>query len=68
MKLTTTLTPGKGVLHMEFSPRGEHIWTSVRDLNLVNIYDTETLELMTQFEASSPSGIFFTPRAHKIGL
>tara|TARA_R110001592_G_scaffold152075_2_gene379308 strand:+ start:10169 stop:11401 length:1233 start_codon:yes stop_codon:yes gene_type:complete len=68
MKITNTLVPGKGVLHMEFSPRGEHIWTSVRDFNLVNIYDTETLELISQFEASSPSGIFFTPRAHKIGL
>tara|TARA_R110001592_G_scaffold227724_1_gene484008 strand:- start:45419 stop:46651 length:1233 start_codon:yes stop_codon:yes gene_type:complete len=68
MKIMSTLVPGKGVLHMEFSPRGEHVWTSVRDLNLVNIYDTETLELITQFEASSPSGIFFTARAHKIGL
>ena len=68
MLITHTLTPGKGVLHMEFTPRGEHVWTSVRDLNLVHIYDTETLELLTRFETSSPSGIFFTPRAHKIGL
>lgn len=66
--ITQTLVPGKGVLHMEFSPRGEHVWASVRDLNLVNIYDTGSLELLTQFEASSPSGIFFTSRAHKIGL
>jgi protein NirF len=66
--ITKTLTPGKGVLHMEFTPRGEHVWASVRDMNLVNVYDTETLELTSQFEASSPSGIFFTSRAHKIGL
>lgn len=66
--LLHTLVPGKGVLHMEFTSRGEHLWASVRDLNLVNIYDTESLELITQFEAESPSGIFFTSRAHRLGL
>lgn len=66
--ITKTLTPGKGVLHMEFTPRGEHIWVSVRDLNRVEIYDTRTLELLNQFEADSPSGIFFTARAHRLGL
>lgn len=66
--LHKTLTPGKGVLHMEFTSRGEHVWASVRDLNLVNIYDTESLDLIGQFEAASPSGIFFTSRAHRLGL
>ncbi|WP_304439758.1 cytochrome D1 domain-containing protein, partial [Oleiphilus sp. HI0043] len=66
--LFKTLKPGKGVLHMEFTSRGEHVWASVRDLNLVNIYDTETLDLINQFEATSPSGIFFTSRAHRLGL
>ncbi|WP_319941681.1 cytochrome D1 domain-containing protein [Aestuariirhabdus haliotis] len=63
-----TLVPGKGVLHMEFTPRGEHLWVSVRDLNRVNIYDTTTFEVLEQFSAESPSGIFFTSRAHRIGL
>jgi len=63
-----TLVPGKGVLHMEFTPRGEHVWVSVRDLNRVEIYDTRTLERLSHFQADSPSGIFFTARAHKIGL
>mgnify|MGYP005988463997 CR=1 FL=1 len=67
-KITKTMTPGKGVLHMEFTPRGEHLWVSVRDLNKVNIYDTETLSILQQFDADSPSGIFFTSRAHKLGL
>ncbi|MCG8427891.1 MAG: protein nirF, partial [Chromatiales bacterium] len=26
-----TFTPGKGALHMEFSPRGEEVWISIRD-------------------------------------
>ena len=67
-QITQTMTPGKGVLHMEFTPRGEHLWVSVRDLNKVNIYDTETLNILQQFDADSPSGIFFTSRAHKLGL
>ncbi len=66
--ISKTLTPGKGVLHMEFSPRGEHVWTSVRDLNRVDVYDTHTLKVITQFSADSPSGIFFTARAHRLGL
>ncbi len=64
----STLTPGKGVLHMEFTPRGEHVWVSVRDINKVHIYDTDSLDLLKEFDAKSPSGIFFTARAHQIGL
>lgn len=68
LKLVKTLKPGKGVLHMEFTPRGEKVWMSVRDKNRVDIYDTATYERLGQFEAEKPSGIFFTDRAHKIGL
>ena len=63
-----TLKPGKGVLHMEFTPRGEAVWISVRDQNQLQIYDTQTMALIQQLSAKKPSGIFFTSRAHKIGL
>ena len=63
-----TLTPGKGVLHMEFTPRGEQVWISVRDKNRVDVLDTETFEVLSQLPAEKPSGIFFTARAHQIGL
>ncbi len=62
------LKPGKGVLHMEFEPRGEEIWLSVRDENRVEIYDTQTFERKAFIPAIKPSGIFFTARAHRIGL
>ena len=62
------LKPGKGVLHMEFEPRGEEVWISVRDEDRVEIYDTRTFERKAFFPAKKPSGIFFTARAHKIGL
>ncbi len=63
-----TLKPGPAVLHMEFTPRGEHVWMSVRDSNEVQIYDTNTLNLLKTLSVKSPSGIFFTNRAHQIGL
>ncbi|MCU9838246.1 protein nirF [Ruegeria sp. WL0004] len=60
--------PGPAVLHMEFTPRGHEIWISVRDANRIMIYDTRTFEKLREIEAESPSGIFFTARAHKTGL
>jgi protein NirF len=62
------LKPGKGVLHMEFEPRGEEVWLSVRDEDRVEIYDTTSFERKATIPALKPSGIFFSARAHRIGL
>jgi len=67
-KIVKTLKPGKAVLHMEFTPRGEKLWLSVRDNNRVQVYDTATLKLLKELPAKKPSGIFFTDRAHRTGL
>ena len=67
-KIVQELKPGPAVLHMEFTPRGEQVWISVRDDNRVDIYDTATFQRLQQFPAQAPSGIFFTNRAHEIGL
>lgn len=63
-----TLTPGPGVLHMEFSPRGDRVWLSVRDANRVEVRDTNTRQVLTTLPLDKPSGIFFTPRAHRTGM
>lgn len=68
MKVIKTLKPGKAVLHMEFTPRGEQVWMSVRDEDRVDIVDTETFEVISSIKVDKPSGIFFTNRANKIGL
>lgn len=62
------LAPGKGILHMEFTPRGEQVWLSARDDNKVIIYDTESFASVGEIAAQSPSGIFFTSRAARIGF
>ena len=63
-----SLQPGRGILHMEFSPRGENVWLSARDDNKVVIYDTATFEKIGEVPAQAPSGIFFASRAARIGL
>ena len=68
LKIIHQKKPGKAVLHMEFNPRGEKVWASVRDENKVCIYDTDSFVEEKCFQADSPSGIFFTNRAHIIGL
>ena len=60
--------PGPGVLHMEFTPRGHQVWLSVRDAGKIMIYDTQSFDKVGEIDAESPSGIFFTNRAHKTGL
>jgi len=63
-----TLEPGRAVLHLEFTPRGEAVWISARDDNKVIVYDTATLRPTTTLAADSPSGIFFTARAARMGF
>jgi protein NirF len=67
-RIVQTLTPGKAVLHMEFTPRGEAVWVSVRDANRIDIYDTMNFAKVGEIAAAEPSGIFFTARAHRLGL
>ncbi len=62
------IRPGKAVLHMEFTARGNEVWISARDDNRVVVYDTASFTQLAALPAQSPSGIFFTWRARKIGL
>lgn len=68
LKIIKTLQPGKGVLHMEFEPRGEEVWASIRDDDQLVVYDTDTFKEQLRLPANKPSGIFSTARAHKTGL
>ncbi len=67
-KVVTTLEPGRAVLHLEFTPRGEAVWISARDDNRVIVYDTASLKPVATLAADSPSGIFFTARAARMGF
>ena len=66
--VTHTLEPGRAVLHMEFTPRGEAVWISARDDHRVVVYDTRSMAPVAQLGAENPSGIFFTARAARIGF
>lgn len=67
-QVVKTLQPGKAVLHMEFTPRGEAVWLSARDDDTVAIYDTRNFERLGALAVTAPSGIFFTSRAARIGF
>jgi protein NirF len=63
-----TLDPGKAVLHMEFTPRGEAVWISARDDDTVIVYDTASFARLSEIPVDKPSGIFFTSRASRVGF
>jgi protein NirF len=68
LSVVKRLNPGKAVLHMEFAPKGEAVWVSVRDDDRVVVYDTATFAELARLPVDKPSGIFFTARAHRLGL
>jgi protein NirF len=63
-----TLKPGKAILHMEFTPRGEAVWLSARDDDRVVVYDTARFAQIGALSADKPSGIFFSSRAFRMGF
>ncbi|WP_271008931.1 cytochrome D1 domain-containing protein [Paucibacter sp. B51] len=67
-QIIQTLKPGRAVLHMEFTPRGESVWISARDDNQISVIDTASFVVQARLAAASPSGIFFTSRAQRSGF
>jgi protein NirF len=67
-RVSRSFQPGRGVLHLEFTPRGEQIWMSARDDDKVLVYDTRSGAQLAALPAAKPSGIFLTPRAHRTGF
>jgi protein NirF len=53
---------------MEFTPRGESVWISSRDAHRVSVIDTQTFATQATMTVDSPSGIFFTSRAARVGF
>ena len=67
-QVVKTLEPGKAVLHMEFTPRGEAVWISSRDANRVTVVDTSSFATQATLPLAAPSGVFFTSRAARMGF
>jgi len=67
-RVVRTLEPGKAILHLEFTPRGEAVWLSARDDNRVVVLDTQNFQTLASLPVDSPSGIFFTARAARLGF
>ena len=68
MQVVRELRPGRAVLHMEFTPRGEQAWISSRDDGAVVVYDGASFAELARLPAESPSGIFLTSRGAMTGF
>ena len=68
MQIVKQLRPGRAVLHMEFTPRGEQAWISSRDDDVVVVYDTASFAETARLPAARPSGIFLASRAAMTGF
>jgi protein NirF len=68
MRVVKALRPGRAVLHLEFTPRGEQAWVSSRDDDAVVVYDTASFAETARLAAESPSGIFLSARAAMTGF
>lgn len=68
MQVAKQLRPGRAVLHLEFTPRGEQAWISSRDDDVVIVYDTASFAELARLAADKPSGIFLTSRAAMTGF
>jgi protein NirF len=68
LKVVRELQPGRAVLHLEFTPRGEQVWVSSRDDGAVVVYDTASYAELARLPAASPSGIFLTSRGAMTGF
>ena len=68
LQVVRTLGPGRTVLHLEFTPRGEQVWISSRDDDRVTVYDTRSYEEIARIAAEKPSGIFLATRAFRTGF
>lgn len=68
MRVTRTLNPGPGATHPQFTPKGDAAYISLMDGGKVVVYDTATFQVIREFPARRPSGIFFADRAHRFGM
>ena len=67
-RVVKALKPGRAVLHMEFTARGEQAWVSSRDDDAVVVYDPASFAEIARLRADKPSGIFLTSRAFMTGF
>jgi protein NirF len=68
MEVVQEIRPGRAVLHLEFTPRGEQAWVSSRDDDVVVVYDTASFAETARLRAANPSGIFLASRAAMTGF
>ena len=58
LNIVATLQPGKRAIHPEFTPDGKYVFISCWNDNKVVVYNATTLQKVTEFASTTPTGIF----------
>ena len=58
LEIVKTLQPGKRSIHPEFTHDAKYVYVSAWNGDKVIVYDAHTLEVVAEFEAKTPTGIF----------
>lgn len=65
--VVATFAPGRAVMHLEFTPKGDQVWISCRDDDRVRIFSTASRQPLAEIAVDKPSGIFFASRGARLG-
>ncbi len=58
LSVIETIQPGKRAIHPEFTPDGKYVYIGCWNDNKVVVYDARSLQKITEFTATTPTGIF----------
>ena len=58
LEIVKTIQPGKRFIHPEFTLHAKDVYVSAWNEDKVLVYDADTLELVTEIQAKTPTGIF----------
>jgi len=66
MQVVKSLRPGRTVLHLEFTPRGEQAWISSRDDDAVQVIDVAAMQVVKSLRPGrTVLHLEFTPRGEQ---
>ncbi len=57
LEIAHEFRPGKAVMHLEVTPRGERVWIWLRDEDRVEVYDTASFARLAALPVAKSSGL-----------
>lgn len=67
-KVIKSISPGKKIFHMQFTPKGKYVYVSSNGDEKVIVYDAKTFTPVKEIPAKKPSGVFSSARSSQFGM